>query len=189
MKISLRQKLKIYNDKHRAFTLIELLVVIAIIGILASVVVVNVGSGRVKARDAKRISDLKAIQTAVELYFDDTGSYPGWAQCNSGKVPSYWNWSNCTNDGNWDYTANDIAYLLTNKGYLSTMPKDPINKGGVSESPFQVYGYEAWAVPDANQVYYLCTRLEGQVPAGSRGSGNFNYCLYGGDTQTHNILN
>ncbi|PIS08253.1 hypothetical protein COT76_02470, partial [Candidatus Berkelbacteria bacterium CG10_big_fil_rev_8_21_14_0_10_33_10] len=52
------------------FTLIELLVVIAIIGILAGVVVVNVGSAQAKARDAKRISDMKAIQTALEMYYN-----------------------------------------------------------------------------------------------------------------------
>ncbi len=59
----------------RAFTLIELLVVVAIIGILATIVVVNVGSARKKSRDAKRISDMKQIMTAEEMYYDKYNTY------------------------------------------------------------------------------------------------------------------
>lgn len=52
------------------FTLIELLVVIAIIGILASVVLASLNTGRQKARDAKRAADLRGIQTTMVLYSD-----------------------------------------------------------------------------------------------------------------------
>ena len=54
----------------RGFTLIELLVVIAIIGILSSVVLASLNSARQKGRDAKRISDVKQLQLALELYYD-----------------------------------------------------------------------------------------------------------------------
>jgi len=56
----------IYMSK-RGFTLIELLVVIAIIGILAMITVVLVSSSRAKARDAKRLSDMSSISTAMEM--------------------------------------------------------------------------------------------------------------------------
>ncbi len=59
-----------------AFTLIELLVVIVIIGILATLTTVFLTSTRAKARDARRISDLKQISSALELYNADFNAYP-----------------------------------------------------------------------------------------------------------------
>jgi uncharacterized protein (TIGR02145 family)/prepilin-type N-terminal cleavage/methylation domain-containing protein len=64
------------KTKKQGFTLIELLVVIAIIGILATLAVVALQNARKNARDAKRIADIKQIQTALELYFNDAGAYP-----------------------------------------------------------------------------------------------------------------
>jgi len=53
------------------FTLIELLVVISIIGLLSTLAVVSLNTSRAKARDARRVSDLKAVSTASEVYRDD----------------------------------------------------------------------------------------------------------------------
>jgi prepilin-type N-terminal cleavage/methylation domain-containing protein len=62
---------------NRGFTLIELLVVIAIIGILSSVVLASLNSARKKGRDARRISDVKQLQLALELFYDNNSSeYP-----------------------------------------------------------------------------------------------------------------
>lgn len=62
--------------KQKGFTLIELLVVIAIIGLLSTLAVVALNNARQKSRDAKRISDIKQIQTSLELYFNDANGYP-----------------------------------------------------------------------------------------------------------------
>jgi len=62
--------------QKKGFTLVELLVVIAIIGLLSTLAVVALGSARSKARDARRVSDIKQTQTALELYFADLGVYP-----------------------------------------------------------------------------------------------------------------
>lgn len=63
--------------RQKAFTLIELLVVIAIIGILSSIVLTNMNSARQKARDVKRVADIKQLQLALALYFDvNGGKYP-----------------------------------------------------------------------------------------------------------------
>ena len=72
--ISINNKLTLTNT--RAFTLIELLVVIAIIGILATLAVVALSTARSSSRDAKRLADLKQLQTALEVYYNDYGSYP-----------------------------------------------------------------------------------------------------------------
>ena len=63
---------------QKGFTLIELLVVIAIIGVLSSIIFVSTGTQREKARNIVRISDLKTIGTAMELYYSDHGSYPAF---------------------------------------------------------------------------------------------------------------
>lgn len=64
------------RGSSRGFTLIELLVVVAIIGILSSIVLASLNSARKKGRDARRISDIKQLQLALELYYDSTGGYP-----------------------------------------------------------------------------------------------------------------
>ena len=64
-----------YKNK-KAFTLIELLVVIAIIGLLSTLSIIALNSARAKARDAKRISDVKQMQVALEMYYNDMADYP-----------------------------------------------------------------------------------------------------------------
>lgn len=72
----------------RGFTLIELLVVIAIIGLLASIVMVSLSSAKAKSRDSKRQADLKSIQLALALYYNDNGFYPKNIYATSGTAPS-----------------------------------------------------------------------------------------------------
>jgi prepilin-type N-terminal cleavage/methylation domain-containing protein len=64
--------------KHfkKGFTLIELLVVISIIALLSTLAVVSLNNARAKGRDAKRVSDIKQVQTALELRYADTTTYP-----------------------------------------------------------------------------------------------------------------
>lgn len=64
------------HRKEKGFTLIELLVVIAIIAILSTVVMAGLNSARQKGRDAKRVSEMKALQKALDLYLDSCGAYP-----------------------------------------------------------------------------------------------------------------
>lgn len=62
------------------FTLIEVLVAVSIIGILSVVIAVNsIDSGK-QSRDTERQADLRALQSAIELYRNKYGRYP--AGCN-----------------------------------------------------------------------------------------------------------
>lgn len=63
-------------SRRRAFTLVELLVVISIIGLLSTIAVVSLGSARVQARNAKRISDIKQLGTAFMLGYESNQSWP-----------------------------------------------------------------------------------------------------------------
>ena len=60
----------------KGFTLIELLVVVALIGVLTTLVMANLASGRERSRDAQRKSDLRSMSTALRLYYNDKGVYP-----------------------------------------------------------------------------------------------------------------
>ena len=62
--------------RQKGFTLIELLVVISIIGLLSTIAVAALQQARAKARDVTRIANLGRIQTALDLYKNDKGTYP-----------------------------------------------------------------------------------------------------------------
>jgi prepilin-type N-terminal cleavage/methylation domain-containing protein len=62
----------------RGFTLIELIVVIAIIGVLLTITLSGVGNARIRSRDARRVADMRIIQSALEMYVfnEPTRTYP-----------------------------------------------------------------------------------------------------------------
>jgi len=63
------------NKKNKGFTLFELLVSISIIGILTALASVAFSGAQKKARDARRVQDIKAIQTAAEQYYSQSPTY------------------------------------------------------------------------------------------------------------------
>ncbi len=111
--------------RTKGFTLIELLVVVAIIGLLASVVMVSLNSARAKARDAKRVSDLRNIQAALELYYDRYGTYQvagtGHTGCGCG-------WAGYEDGGSY---IKSVTRGLNEEGFLGA-PRvdDPIQNPG-----------------------------------------------------------
>lgn len=128
--------MKKLNEK--GFTLIELLVVIAIIGLLSTLAVVALGNARQKSRDARRLSDLKQLQTALELYYTDNSAYPTGSAvtlgdathaCLNNTPPTGWAATGCSNP------------------YMGQVPRDPLST--------QSYTYTA-----ASNTYSVTATLE-----------------------------
>ena len=104
------------NTKRKGFTLIELLVVIAIIGILATLAVVALQQARKNARDAKRIADVRQMQTALELFFNDNQYYPSTVTA-----------------------GNTIA--ISGVTYMNIVPTAPTPADGICTSASNTYTY------------------------------------------------
>jgi len=150
--------------KNKGFTLIELLVVIAIIGILATIVLVSLNTARSKARDTRRLGDLRQVALALEMYYDDKSAYPGDAD----------------NTGCNDWTIMETA-LEASGTYMTSVPTDP--RAGYS------YGYEANG--SNAQDYVLRAQLEnantalnddidgpvGGCPCDDGSAAPYGYCL------------
>ena len=127
--------MNILKNKNKGFTIIELLVVISIISFLASIVLVNVNMYMAKARDAKRMSDMRQIMIALEMYRSQNGVYP-----------------NAINDGcgGWDTGNKDYIFLNTQlAGIMNNTPRDSVGTGSCS-------GYLYYRYPETDSVYYGC---------------------------------
>ena len=64
------------HNKQRGFTLLEVMVVIVILGILASMVVPNLMGNKDKADQQKAVSDIVALENALDMYKLDNSIYP-----------------------------------------------------------------------------------------------------------------
>ena len=66
---------KVQRIGNAGFTLVELLVVIAIITLLATAGLMNYRNSLEQGRDARRVGDMKSVQTAFEQYYTENGDY------------------------------------------------------------------------------------------------------------------
>jgi len=92
------------NKNKKAFTLVELAIVLLVIGILAGIVLRNMGGFTVQARDARRIADLRNTAIYLQAYFSRFGTYPTTAS-----------WT-------------QLEAELRNKNIVNNLPKDPSNR-------------------------------------------------------------
>ena len=98
------------------FTLIELLLVVAIIGLLSSVVLASLNTARARARDAQRLSDMRSLESALELYRSDNPTYPS--------TSSAW-WGTCSSCGS--HGTSGASGYVPNLAptYIPELPRDP----------------------------------------------------------------
>ena len=92
--------------KEKGFTLIELLVVIAIIGVLASIALSSLNTARAKARDIKRLAEVKNLQKALEIYYLDNNRYP------QGYNPPAANCLGSSLNSNWDSLMSSLDITI-----------------------------------------------------------------------------
>ena len=117
---------------RHGFTLVELLVVISIITFIASVVLASVNQSRIKARDARRISDVREIRVALELYLDVNKTYPlASSSCVSGGAA---------------YGLELLAPI-----YIRTVPRDPDGT---------CYKYATLTISGPQTTYHVGASLE-----------------------------
>lgn len=166
------------------FTIVELLIVIVVIGILTSITVVAYSGIQGRARDSQRLSDLKTIMKALEIYKINNGVYP-----NSVMNPLAGNWEVSTNGT----TATNFISALVSPNGVSRIPVDPINRGDPANlNPgFEVNEYEyfysiyppgnAGCDPSRGSYYVLgVTRMDG-VAAGATSSSSPGWACPGRD--------
>ncbi len=155
----------------RGFTLIELLVVIAIIGVLSSVVLSSLSTIRARARDTARIEAVDEMRKAIELYYADTGRYPG------STFGSFASTFDTTNGGACGYNSNWCVFETLLVNYISAFPRD--DAGGPflnrrfnykSNAPYQQYGLgvsleTSHAAAASDNGFYSTMYEVGSLPA------------------------
>ena len=122
------------------------MVVVAIISLLTSIIFAGLNEARAKARDTKRISDIKALQTALELRYSDTQNYP--------TAPSGGGYKSKHSGCPWQNVAcndNGLRTALVPK-YIGDLPLDPVNDTD------HYYRYERLNCGDGKVAYIVAVK-------------------------------
>ena len=160
--------------KHRGFSLIELLVVIAIIAMLVTAGTVSWRNAQIKSRDAKRKTDLKTVQEALERYYTYYGEYPrsttaGEMICDNAPTNTIIYWQ-----------TGGALRCLPGPSFLFRIPLDPIGE--------DQYYYFSDETTDGNRSYKLGANLE-NVNDPDRLDCSTANCDIGGDTRNYIVTN
>ncbi len=156
--------LKTKSYKHQAvsgFTLVELLVAVGIIGVLASVSVVSVNSVRAKGRDAKRVSEVKQMQTALEAYFSNSAS-ASYPVLGTDAAPATLGTGNqiklCNTALGFDTAAN-CDNAANAPVFMARAPRDPSNGAQIGGASYE-YTYKSRTAANADCAAAPCPSYE-----------------------------
>lgn len=97
--------------RQQGFTLLEIMVVIVILGVLASLVVPNLLGNKDKADQQKAITDISALEGALDMYRLDNGVYPTTDQGLDALVTKP--------------TSSPEPRSYRQDGYIKRLPQDP----------------------------------------------------------------
>lgn len=117
--------------KRNGFTLVELMVVIVIIGLLATIVALNVLPSGDTARIQKAKADIATIEQGLEMYRLQQGSYPTTSQGLQALVSA---------------PAGVDASRYQAGGYIKRLPEDPWNRPYLYASPGQHGAADVWTL-------------------------------------------
>ncbi len=139
------------------FTLIELLIVVAIIAILAAIAVPNFLEAQTRAKNARIVSDMRALGTAIETYIiDNNAAAPEAGKGGYPAVPLLFG-----KTGSWTGILNQA--ITTPIAYMNTFEiEDPYFQGQDVNSDERTFTYQAYtwrwpkakpsAVPDSTVI-------------------------------------
>ncbi len=116
--------------RQNGFTLVELMVVIVILGLLATIVALNVLPSGDRARTEKAKADIATIEDALELYKLQNLNYPA------------------TSDGLQALVSAPASLTDPSRyqkgGYIKKLPKDPWGKAYLYTSPGSHGAIDIW---------------------------------------------
>ncbi len=109
------------KQRQSGFTLLEIMVVIVILGVLASMVAPNIIGNKDKADQQKAVSDIVAMENALDMYKLENNFYPTTQQGLEALVnkPS----------------GNPEPKSYRDNGYIRRLPKDPWGNDYLMLSP------------------------------------------------------
>lgn len=178
------------------FTLIEILVVVAIIGVLATIVIINLVGAEATSRDGRRKADMKAITSALDIYYDQNNVYAtdvSGFDTSKGQDAVLGNITGST----WG----TVGLKALETAYIDKLPIDPKNTGDYFYlyEPAQFGGAAQFGItcnPVVPCAYMLSAKLESehsqgydplcdQAMTGTDLDHTHNYCVVGGGAKTH----
>lgn len=135
--------------RKSAFTLIELMIAVTIVAIIAGIFALNVSGNLAKARDSKRKSDLRALKTSLDLYYNVNNIYPPsdstWPPysgdnrikgCGALTAPTNCSWG--------------TPWIQDGVTYMGMLPKDPKSQ----------WSYFYLRAPQGRLSYIMVAKLE-----------------------------